>query len=163
MVTEALAMPANNASSCQRAHFLPETREFPVGFPGFNRKGWPPHTGCGEAQNSSIHRRIFVESALDPSARQCQVPFTTDALGSIRVRGGQRLLTPTLLQGDHSTMRVTRPAPTVLWPSRTAKRDPSSIAIRWSNSTVSSALSPGITMSSPSLSSTVPVMSVVRK
>jgi len=59
--------------------------------------------------------------------------------------------------------RVTMPAPTVLSPSRIAKRDFSSIAIGFISSTASSALSPGITISDPSLSVTVPVTSVVRK
>ncbi len=51
----------------------------------------------------------------------------------------------------------------VLSPSRMAKRDFSSIAIGLCNSTVSSALSPGITISAPFLRATVPVTSVVRK
>ena len=58
---------------------------------------------------------------------------------------------------------VTRPAPTVRLPSRMANSRPSSMAMGWSNSTVISVLSPGMTISVPSGSVTVPVTSVVRK
>src|SRR5690606_17029476 len=57
----------------------------------------------------------------------------------------------------------TTPAPTVLPPSRMAKRSPASIAIGAISSTVICTLSPGITISTPSGSSIVPVTSVVRK
>src|SRR5690606_29483649 len=57
----------------------------------------------------------------------------------------------------------TTPAPTVLPPSRMAKRSPSSIAIGAISSTVILMLSPGITISAPPSSSTEPVTSVVRK
>ena len=58
---------------------------------------------------------------------------------------------------------ATTPAPTVRPPSRIAKRKPSSIAIGAINSTTNFKLSPGITISTPSGSSTAPVTSVVRK
>src|SRR5690606_24081320 len=58
---------------------------------------------------------------------------------------------------------VTTPAPTVRPPSRIAKRSPSSMAIGLISSTLSSTLSPGITISTPSGSVTTPVTSVVRK
>ncbi len=58
---------------------------------------------------------------------------------------------------------ATTPAPTVRPPSRMAKRRPSSIAIGTISSTSIVMLSPGITISVPSGSFTVPVTSVVRK
>ena len=58
---------------------------------------------------------------------------------------------------------VTTPAPTVLPPSRIAKRRPSSHAIGETSSTSTLMLSPGITISVPAGSVTVPVTSVVRK
>src|SRR5207247_3208615 len=58
---------------------------------------------------------------------------------------------------------VTTPAPTVRPPSRIAKRSPSSIAIGVISSIVIFVLSPGITISTPAGSSTVPVTSVVRR
>src|SRR5712691_11249927 len=58
---------------------------------------------------------------------------------------------------------ATTPAPTVRPPSRIAKRKPSSIAIGTRSSTSIVMLSPGITISVPSGSVTVPVTSVVRK
>src|SRR3954468_7782161 len=58
---------------------------------------------------------------------------------------------------------VTTPAPTVLPPSRMAKRTSFSIAMGIISSTSISMLSPGITISTPPGSLTVPVTSVVRK
>src|SRR5690348_14993240 len=58
---------------------------------------------------------------------------------------------------------ATTPAPTVRPPSRMAKRSPSSMAIGVISSIVICTLSPGITISIPSGSSTLPVTSVVRK
>src|SRR5213082_3349936 len=58
---------------------------------------------------------------------------------------------------------VTTPAPTVRPPSRIAKRRPSSIAIGVMSSIAIFVLSPGITISTPAGSSTVPVTSVVRR
>ncbi|REG30072.1 hypothetical protein ATH84_10562 [Paracoccus versutus] len=64
---------------------------------------------------------------------------------------------------DHFRIFDTTPAPTVRPPSRMAKRSFSSIAIGAISSTVNFRLSPGITISVPSGSFTVPVTSVVRK
>ena len=63
----------------------------------------------------------------------------------------------------YSMILVTTPAPTVRPPSRIAKRSPSSIAIGAINSINIFVLSPGITISTPSGISTLPVTSVVRK
>ncbi len=64
---------------------------------------------------------------------------------------------------DHLMILETTPAPTVRPPSRMAKRSFSSIAIGAISSTSNFRLSPGITISVPSGSFTVPVTSVVRK
>src|SRR5690606_8836569 len=64
---------------------------------------------------------------------------------------------------DYSMTLATTPAPTVRPPSRMAKRRPSSIAIGEISVTTILMLSPVITISSPSGSSTEPVTSVVRK
>jgi hypothetical protein len=63
----------------------------------------------------------------------------------------------------YSLMLATMPAPTVLPPSRMAKRSFSSMAIGTISSTSTVTLSPGITISVPSGSVTTPVTSVVRK
>ena len=63
----------------------------------------------------------------------------------------------------YSRIFDTTPAPTVRPPSRMAKRNLSSIAIGAIRVTLNFRLSPGITISVPSGSSTVPVTSVVRK
>ncbi len=63
----------------------------------------------------------------------------------------------------YSMIEATMPAPTVRPPSRMAKRSFSSIAIGTISSTSTVTLSPGITISVPSGSVTMPVTSVVRK
>src|SRR6266511_2763318 len=62
-----------------------------------------------------------------------------------------------------STISAIRPAPTVLPPSRMAKRFAFSMATGVMSSTSIETLSPGITISTPSGSLTEPVTSVVRK
>ena len=64
---------------------------------------------------------------------------------------------------NYSKMFVTTPAPTVRPPSRIAKRKPSSMAIGAISSTLIRMLSPGITISRPSVKKISPVTSVVRK
>ncbi len=63
----------------------------------------------------------------------------------------------------YSIIDTTLPEPTVLPPSRIAKRRPCSIATGWISSTVISTLSPGIHISTPSGRSQTPVTSVVLK
>ena len=64
---------------------------------------------------------------------------------------------------DYCMISVTTPEPTVLPPSRIAKRRPFSIAIGVMSSTVISTLSPGRHISTPSGRLMIPVTSVVRK
>jgi len=64
---------------------------------------------------------------------------------------------------NYPTISVTWPAPTVLPPSRIAKRKPLSIATGTINLTLIVTLSPGITISRPSVKKISPVTSVVRK
>src|SRR5207244_6164924 len=66
------------------------------------------------------------------------------------------------LFGAHSRIFVTTPAPTVLPPSRMAKRRPSSRAIGLMSVTVRVPLWPAMTISVPAGSSADPVTSVVR-
>jgi len=63
---------------------------------------------------------------------------------------------------NYSMILVTTPEPTVLPPSRIAKRTPSSIATVFCSSTITRTLSPGMHISAPT-SSAEPVTSVVRK
>src|SRR5262245_50539380 len=62
--------------------------------------------------------------------------------------------------GSYSRISVMVPEPTVRPPSRIAKRDPFSIATGTISSPVIVVLSPGITISTPSGSFSVPVTSV---
>ena len=64
---------------------------------------------------------------------------------------------------NYARISVTTPEPTVLPPSRTAKRRPWSMAIGLINSAVTLTLSPGMTISTPGFNCTIPVTSVVRK
>ena len=64
---------------------------------------------------------------------------------------------------SYSMILATMPVPTLRPPSRMATLSFSSIAIGAISSTVNSKLSPGITISVPPGSTTVPVTSVVRK
>ena len=67
------------------------------------------------------------------------------------------------LQQVYLMTLATTPAPTVRPPSRMAKRRPSAIAIGLISVTTILMLSPGMTISTPSGSTTAPVTSVVRK
>ncbi len=78
-------------------------------------------------------------------------------------RGSLRSPVPRQSGSVYSMILLTTPAPTVRPPSRMAKRRPCSMAIGAINSTPKLTLSPGITISVPSASVTVPVTSVVRK
>ena len=88
---------------------------------------------------------------------------------TLRFRGILRL--DTMLSYDnksifrlyYSMIVATLPEPTVLPPSRIAKRRPCSIATGWISSIVISTLSPGMHISVPSGSSQTPVTSVVLK
>src|SRR5204863_6674309 len=64
--------------------------------------------------------------------------------------------------GPYSMISEIVPEPTVRPPSRIAKREPFSIATGTISSPVIAVLSPGITISTPSGSFSVPVTSVVR-
>ena len=63
----------------------------------------------------------------------------------------------------YSMISLITPAPTVLPPSRIAKRRPTSMAIGVISSPTTCTLSPGITISTPSSSVITPVTSVVLK
>src|SRR5207245_6884519 len=67
------------------------------------------------------------------------------------------------LEDPYARMVVTMPEPTVLPPSRIAKRSPWSIAIGEIRSAVIVTLSPGITISTPPSSATTPLPSAPRQ
>ena len=80
-------------------------------------------------------------------------------------RGGTRPPLANFINNSYyyAIISVTWPAPTVLPPSRIAKRSPLSIATGTINLTLIVTLSPGITISTPSGNIISPVTSVVRK
>jgi hypothetical protein len=103
-------------------------------------------------------RKIPQRSAVfSQPLRPYLIKTTKPKLSEREFRLGQ--ITPSY----YSMILATTPAPTVRPPSRIAKRRPSSMAIGAIRSTTILMLSPGITISTPSGSSQLPVTSVVRK
>ena len=102
----------------------------------------------------------FHTSCLCRKRPACQRRRSRTAKKAVRLICQAALELPLFNQ---SRILATTPAPTVRPPSRIAKRRPSSIAIGAINSATKLMLSPGITISTPSGSSTAPVTSVVRK
>ena len=109
---------------------------------------------------------VFALGAFqnDLVSRQCSflwLPAERRKVGTAEVL--TRSVVPPFRRSSYFKILVTTPAPTVRPPSRMAKRSPSSIAIGVISSIVICTLSPGITISTPAGSSTLPVTSVVRK
>ena len=126
--------------------------------------------------DTNISRRYYIYFFSVPSS--CPLCVQEAALNSaiksyFTIRSGMSNLLPELLMknflhlgiisDNYSTIVATLPEPTVLPPSRIAKRRPCSIATGWISSIVISTLSPGIHISVPSGSSQTPVTSVVLK
>ncbi len=125
--------------------------------------------------DTNISRRYYIY--FFPVSSSCPLRVQEAALNSaiksyFTIRPGMSKLLPELLMknflhlciiSDYSTIVATLPEPTVLPPSRIAKRRPCSIATGWISSIVISTLSPGIHISVPSGSSQTPVTSVVLK
>ena len=80
-----------------------------------------------------------------------------------KITGPRRVARACAVCAVYSMMLVTTPEPTVRPPSRMAKRSPCSMAMGVISLIVMRMLSPGMTISTPSGSSIVPVTSVVRK
>ena len=100
-----------------------------------------------------LFSRLYLPQNLLFSYKQKGSPFDEPSFAFIASNN----------QFNYLMIFATTPAPTVRPPSRIAKRKPSSIAIGWIKLTVILMLSPGITISTPSGNSIVPVTSVVRK
>ena len=125
--------------------------------------------------DTNISRRYYIY--FFPVSSSCPLCVQEAALNSaiksyFTIRPGMSKLLPELLMknflhlciiSDYSMIVATLPEPTVLPPSRIAKRRPCSIATGWISSIVISTLSPGMHISVPSGSSQTPVTSVVLK
>ena len=117
----------------------------------------PPPRTCASSPSSSRWERRPPRSAPARQAKgRSGSPRTASAQSIVSTGAHAR-------RADHSMILLTTPAPTVRPPSRMAKRSFSSMAIGVISSTSSSALSPGMIISTPSFSFTIPVTSVVRK
>ena len=144
--------------------------------------------GCLKASNSSSERKALVEvgpfQAIQPRRRRrfrrgsyCR-PRSPDT-GSVILSAAKDLdnqkgaamlllicswlLASSSQLSYYSSIAVTTPEPTVLPPSLIANLSPASIAIGVISSMSILMLSPGMHISTPSGSFTVPVTSVVRK
>ena len=102
-----------------------------------------------------------AEAAHERSVRALAKRMTPQAKRAKKEQRQQALLLEVSV--TYSMMLETTPDPTVRPPSRIAKRSPCSMAIGVISLIVMRMLSPGMTISTPSGSSIVPVTSVVRK
>jgi len=109
-----------------------------------------------------LRRRVRTRPAGRARERQDRSVVFSHRLQHLRKEVHVRILTSETSHDSYSRILVTTPAPTVLPPSRMAKRRPSSRAIGVMSVTVSEALAPGMTISVPAASSADPVTSVVR-
>ena len=125
----------------------------------YGRAGSPLHW-TSRGTNGSQSVSIFAYPLRACRAR----PYNAHGVGvvflmSIKKETPQRLF----FILSYSTILETTPEATVRPPSRIAKRKPSSIATGVMSSTLKVALSPGITISTPSCKVMSPVTSVVLK
>src|SRR5579871_3596256 len=110
----------------------------------------------GRQRHGTAHRRARALGGLDDFPRR--------AVDQPVVEGFETNANVLVGHGaPYFMILATTPAPTVLPPSRMAKRSPSSIAIGLISSTVILMLSPGMIISVPAGNSIAPVTSVVRK
>src|SRR5438552_3375779 len=114
-----------------------------------------PHLRAGAFGRVHDFPRRIVENAVIERLQPDSNVLPLHAL-SLQFGSGVRTL-------PYFTILATTPEPTVRPPSRMAKRSFSSIAMGTMSSTSIETLSPGITISVPSGSFTIPVTSVVRK
>ena len=121
---------------------------------------------CWHARRDSNPQPAVLETAALPIellAFWMRKNLNTSGVACCHLRRSAPASAEADLTGCYSMILATTPAPTVRPPSRTAKRRPSSIAIGAISVTTILMLSPGMTISTPSGSSTAPVTSVVRK
>ena len=120
----------------------------------------------------SFLRQLAGVEGLEPTALRFwrpmlyQLSYTPMQVSGIRWpldRNSRTTFRRHRIRWSYFMIFATTPAPTVRPPSRMAKRSFSSIAIGTISSTSIETLSPGITISVPSGSFTIPVTSVVRK
>src|SRR5436190_3619016 len=129
----------------------------------------------GDVASSLIEHSMIERLQANPDVLRFHIPTDAKEPASHCFRGSSRNSTTskanraTLIQNRavgalyYFVMFATTPAPTVRPPSRIAKRRPWSMAIGAISLTPRFTLSPGITISVPSGSTTSPVTSVVRK
>ena len=116
--------------------------------------------GMAAARSAKLLKRKFLSGCLAIFCRRIIFPLTLVTSKTDEFPHSRNLPRPLL---NHWMIFVTTPAPTVRPPSRIANFKPSSIATGVMRSISTLMLSPGITISVPSGSFTIPVTSVVRK
>ena len=122
----------------------------------------PPFPPFYSLENRAVlsHRGMFVKSVRQLLHKNTCVPYC--------LRNTKKAASPKqdclfITVKNYSLIAITAPEPTVLPPSRIAKRRPTSIAIGVISSTSISTLSPGMHISVPSGREITPVTSVVLK
>src|SRR5207248_2248384 len=149
-----------------------ETRALPIELPPYaapRRRIRRPSASCQWSSRLAVRRVLPAPWAelrkLDPVGIVLPVlrrRVRARPAGRARQRDDRAVVFGHLCRPIHSRIFVATPAPTVLPPSRMANRRPSSRAIGVMSVTSRLVLSPGMTISVPSLSLASPVTSVVR-
>ena len=120
--------------------------------------------GMGLSPIQQNARGLYRRCGISPTPKE-RYSATTEQLFHINKKGRTRrpfsIIFSIIL--NYARISATTPEPTVLPPSRIAKRRPFSIAIAEMSSTVISTLSPGRHISTPSGRLITPVTSVVLK
>ena len=160
------AGPSPSASVCEGKPVFPVSERNKL--PGALRAA-----GCVRAQfRIDETARVLPADPELPAKETAETPVSrvarAEGEGACRCFGSRKKRAPERsllkwLDSYYSMISVTTPEPTVLPPSRIAKRRPSSIAIGVISSTVITTLSPGMHISVPSGRDRSPVTSVVLK
>ncbi len=126
----------------------------------------PDRQSYSAGYRQTCRHRPLIRSSSGTALGQDHFPVRPEGRSaSIKKKGGPKAarFLAANKPSAYSTISATMPAPTVRPPSRMAKRRRSSMAIGTISSTSTVMLSPGITISVPAGSVTIPVTSVVRK
>jgi hypothetical protein len=132
---------------------------------GVKRLELPTFGFGGRCTTIVLHPCIRLMLRRAPSSGKSGNMHTQRSTQKLTTSGSfsRRTTAPGLGIIPYSMISVTTPAPTVRPPSRMAKRSSLSMAMGVISSASMVTLSPGITISTPSGSFTMPVTSVVRK
>jgi hypothetical protein len=118
--------------------------------------------GRNRTRNPRFWKPVLCQLSYTPNRKLPRKKIFAATFNSQSLWWSRQYQIPSHQGVNYSMILVTTPEPTVLPPSRIAKRTPSSIATVFCNSTSILTLSPGMHISAP-IKFAVPVTSVVRK